>query len=237
MARNIVLDILQIKTVSGMIMNAMQVLRQFANGLPLKVSWKSELSLLQHIVDALFLVLVSMPEMLNCPTGYVSWYGYCYSIVTTLLNFFEAHDNCNAIGGELAAIESVEQNRWLFELLRTKGLAGRDVYIGLHDIDQEGAFQWLDHEIASRDFDFDHPHQPDNLDNSEHCVGFWSNFPFPKWNDMNCDSRAASICRWRPNRSKCSTKVITFIVVLIVCLLQKLFFQPIHVLKALCGGR
>lgn len=135
----------------------------------------------------------------DCPKDFISWQGYCYFIENKDLSFFDAHENCNSKDSELVTITSQSQNRWLFELLRIYGLSRHHVWIGLHDIDIENTFQWLDGTPLTEGFFANS--QPDNSREEEHCGMYWGDIGSEHWNDAPCSVKTKSICLWNHDRS------------------------------------
>nr|KAG5686217.1 hypothetical protein BaRGS_013900 [Batillaria attramentaria] len=102
---------------------------------------------------------------------------------------------CEALEGHLVEIDSAAENAIVTNMAREHG--GDSVWIGLHDIAEEGKWVWASsHEPA--EFTNWGPGQPDNL-NSHHehedCAMIWHLSAEGKWNDGNCESgHIASIC-------------------------------------------
>ncbi|XP_060581151.1 uncharacterized protein LOC132737817 [Ruditapes philippinarum] len=70
-------------------------------------------------------------------------YGnYCYELRLKLGNWFDAQQDCVSRGGELAVIQNKEVQARVFDLTSSTKYH-IDVWIGLHDLHQEGTWEWV----------------------------------------------------------------------------------------------
>ncbi len=143
-------------------------------------------------------IIVVAPPNVTCPSGYYYWYGDCLLIDTSYRNWFDATANCYAQGGYLASIHSSAENRWVYELLRMTDNAGRDVWIGLNDISQEGTMEWSDGTVVQ--YSSYSNGQPDNAGGYEHCVHYLNN-QNGAWNDGGCSWTMRSLCKYNETLS------------------------------------
>ncbi len=101
---------------------------------------------------------------------------FCSRITTT---WEEARQICNSLGGKLCVINSKEENDYL-----TSKLMGTTAFIGLHDSNIEGQFEWVDNSALS--YVNWYPGQPNNANGDQDYVEM---LPDGTWNDQygkNC---------------------------------------------------
>ncbi|XP_078695721.1 C-type mannose receptor 2-like [Branchiostoma floridae x Branchiostoma belcheri] len=79
----------------------------------------------------------------SCP-GYREFRGTCYKAFGIWKDFWAANKHCrrDADGGSLAMPKDAATNRFLSSLIRR--FKNKYFYIGLHDLTEEGRFQWVD---------------------------------------------------------------------------------------------
>ena len=106
-------------------------------------------------------------------------------------DFAGARGVCNSLGGHLVTIADAEENSYVMALQPADW-----TYLGLTDIDQEGAFQWVTGEIqAYRNWG---EAQPDNAighmtPNQDAVVMNW---PSGEWDDMWHDQSLPFVCEF-----------------------------------------
>lgn len=123
-----------------------------------------------------------------CPCPFESFEGKGYFFCGTARKWRNSVDDCLAIGAELVAISSQEENTFVAEQAnaRTDG----KWWIGLNDRDTEGEYVWSSG--ASFDFEAWNEGEPNNYDNDENCVEMYSNTGL--WNDVLCRNEQGFIC-------------------------------------------
>ena len=104
----------------------------------------------------------------------------------------EARKHCQSIGGDLASIIDQSDNERIKVFLDQNG-AYQNVWIGANDKKKEGTFEWSDGTVFS--FSDWNPGEP-NGSRSEHCAHFYSIALKRKWNDINCNTKFAFICKY-----------------------------------------
>ena len=121
---------------------------------------------------------------------------------STLVEWRHARDACAAWGGNLAIIRHAEQMLALSsdavwnDIVRDSPT--RQGWIGLHDPDRTGRFQWVSGEpLVFTDWGLN---QPDNWQGTEHC-GTISAVEGMRWNDYRCDRISPFVCTDIPDSS------------------------------------
>jgi hypothetical protein len=109
----------------------------------------------------------------------------CYQLSDTLGPWRDARDLCQAWGGDLAKVESVEENTLL------GARSDRDVWLGASDFEDEGNFRWFDGDDVDPDGSWA-PAQPDNYEGSENCLELRA--MDNRWNDVPCTSEKVALC-------------------------------------------
>ncbi|MEP7195958.1 MAG: HYR domain-containing protein [Saprospiraceae bacterium] len=144
----------------------------------------------------------------NLPGAYVSWYtpkvttcGNCkdslkgfiymgtyngsqYFCSLTTATWNEANNYCKSIGANLAVINSQAENNYI-----ASKLMGATAYIGLHDSNVEGLFEWVDN--SNTNFINWYPGQPNNANGDQDYVEI---LPDGTWNDQYTNTYREFIC-------------------------------------------
>lgn len=68
--------------------------------------------------------------------------------------------------------------------------------MGLTDELIQGSFRWIDTNTELSGFTDWRPGQPDDRDNNEDCVSFWTDHAF-LWNDAPCSYEYEAVCELR----------------------------------------
>lgn len=90
---------------------------------------------------------------------------------------------CEAVGGYLATITTLEENDFLYRYMRQRGYAS--AYFGLSNT-QTGAWQWGNGELLT--YTNWHSGEPNNQNGNEHYGMFYENFSDGTWNDGKFDA-------------------------------------------------
>lgn len=109
----------------------------------------------------------------------------CYQLGDTLGPWRAASDLCQAWGGDLAKVESVEENTLLGER------SEQDVWLGASDFEDEGNFRWFDGDDVDPEGSWA-PAQPDNFEGRENCLELRA--IDDRWNDVPCTSEKLALC-------------------------------------------
>lgn len=108
-----------------------------------------------------------------------SFQGSRYFCSLTTATWLEAKAICESMGGRLCVINSKEENDYL-----TSKLMGTTAFIGLHDSNTEGSFEWIDN--SPLNFTNWYPGQPNNANGDQ---DYCEILPDGTWNDQygkNC---------------------------------------------------
>jgi hypothetical protein len=109
----------------------------------------------------------------------------CYQLGDTLSSWRDARDLCQAWGGDLAKVESVEENTLLADR------SDEDVWLGASDLEDEGNFRWFDGDDVDGEGPWA-PAQPDNFEGRENCMELRA--MDDRWNDVPCMSEKFALC-------------------------------------------
>ncbi|XP_069802315.1 hepatic lectin-like isoform X2 [Dendropsophus ebraccatus] len=116
----------------------------------------------------------------TCEVGWKQFDDSCYSLTSAKTSWPKARSSCLSKGADLAVITSEREQIFLVSF--SAASTHKWCWIGLHDMDEEGSFVWVD----GTDFETSYKHwkkgEPDNYKN-EDCGHLWT---FGEWNDAPC---------------------------------------------------
>lgn len=114
-----------------------------------------------------------------------------YLLCNQNLSWNDAAQFCRDVGYEMVTVNHQGENSWLAQTAREMGFT--DLWIGLHDQDQEGNFVWASGQEAP--FRFWNNNQPNN-DGNQDCTEIHANtnHPIATWNDAGCGERQPFWC-------------------------------------------
>ncbi|XP_076437181.1 perlucin-like [Babylonia areolata] len=131
----------------------------------------------------------------QCPSGFVHHEKSCYSIPMTEGSWADGMIVCQELGGQLAVIETPEEQHFLEGYLKRYGSGlpnDNDFWVGGGDFLQEGKWIWV-----MPDTPITHtywaPGQPDNHGGSQGCLRISGALGF-KWEDGSCSSVEYPVC-------------------------------------------
>jgi len=121
-----------------------------------------------------------------CPDNWISWKSFCYKRIEQLLTWNDAQQNCVAYGGNLASVQSAQENDFIFGITMTQR-----TWIGGNDIENDGTWVWNDGTPWS--YENWGMNEPNNHGGNEEClnIGHHGN----EWNDAPCSNEFNSICK------------------------------------------
>nr|ADK39270.1 lectoxin-Vind1 [Varanus indicus] len=131
-----------------------------------------------------------------CPMDWLPYRGYCYRLFNSKLNWLEAELSCQleASGGHLASIHSNAETSELAKYILKYRSDNGNVWIGMRDFSKNRVWSWTDR--TSTSYKPWNTGEPNNLENDEACVELWSPSRYGRWNDENCKSARAYLCKY-----------------------------------------
>jgi hypothetical protein len=129
--------------------------------------------------------------------------GHAYKFFPEQLSWKVAKARCEAMGGRLAMVESLEENNFVSELVAAAGKV--DAWIGATDEFSEGQWRWVDGHLMTWTNWFQDQKQPNNKGGVEH-FGLMSNQKLAngktigwQWSDQPNEStqhQPGFVCEW-----------------------------------------
>ncbi|XP_028647975.1 CD209 antigen-like protein E [Erpetoichthys calabaricus] len=141
-----------------------------------------------------------------CPESWQLFNSKCYFLPVDELAWIASRDLCISMGGHLAIIESMDEQKFLLERIRVRAAEDISYWIGLTDLVTENHFLWVDNKPLDPKKSFWGRHlikdglEPDNWNNNgknpegEDCVKLHINIKYHGWYDQNCKDRKKMIC-------------------------------------------
>lgn len=135
-----------------------------------------------------------------------------YIGVKEKVDWFTAETRCETFGGQLATFSSDEEYKRMVNIRIAFGGGSKYGWIGMHDMNTEGHFQFVDGDtsycspdtanpaIDCDDIDQWYPGEPNNADGNQHCAIIWH---WQQMKDIECSSDEYYICEFD------STEVVT----------------------------
>ncbi|XP_021365372.1 perlucin-like [Mizuhopecten yessoensis] len=138
-----------------------------------------------------------------CPYGFTLHGGSCYLVVGLNSTWIEAKKYCDVVGGDLAVVESAEEETYLVNILKQIDTAGtifpENYWLDGTDVVKEGEFRWMGkngNSIPISGYTNWSPGQPDNAGRTENCLEIRFSFSI-LWNDLDCNTKQNFICEAR----------------------------------------
>ncbi|CAL1537953.1 unnamed protein product [Lymnaea stagnalis] len=129
---------------------------------------------------------------------WLKYKGYCYHVsdgqggADGALTWRESRQWCDKHSGDLASINSLEENLFLQGLL-TYGIRSESVWIGLNELDRESGYSWSDGSpLGSWVLNWN-VNEPNDENGYEACGEILVRNG--KWNDQHCAKRQGFICK------------------------------------------
>ncbi|XP_071505817.1 macrophage mannose receptor 1-like [Diadema antillarum] len=117
----------------------------------------------------------------SCGTGWLQYQDTCFLLVSMKRPYQLARDYCQNNQAELAVLTSRDMNTWLAQ---QTSIYPEVFWIGLHDIQSDGSFTWVDGTPLDPGMANWAPTEPNNIDGiGEDCVEMYAS---GKWNDEQC---------------------------------------------------
>ena len=103
-------------------------------------------------------------------------------------DFWSAQQTCQEWGGELASINTQEEQDAIFSMVDPSLY----YWIGFHDTSHEGNFEWSDgSDVTYTNWGWGEPNQW--MGTEEDCTTFWN--ANGNWNDWDCSNEIGFICK------------------------------------------
>lgn len=89
-------------------------------------------------------------QMYRCPSNlarnpYLKTFGEkCYQFNNYETSWYAARDTCSSRGGMLVQIRTAQIQQFLMNSLRSLGWNRNGVWMGAHDLDDEGHWKWVE---------------------------------------------------------------------------------------------
>ena len=138
------------------------------------------------------------------PAGAVSFGSSQYLFIRREMDWQQAKQHCESLGGHLPIVTSQAENDFLRDMLmrETAGGDGKEaIWLGASDAQQEGSWKWTDGSPVS--FDAWGPTQPNNKRQVEHYAVLWRGGQNPNaagdWSDQPLTSiqhKVYCVCEW-----------------------------------------
>ncbi|KAI8521387.1 hypothetical protein Bbelb_011410 [Branchiostoma belcheri] len=138
-------------------------------------------------VGLLLLTVLSSACAQNCPDGWLYYRQSCYRIVETSTTWQQARTACQALQADLTSLATGLEQVWMG--IQIRNINGNGHWIGLHDMSQEGTWQWTDGTPYSSPTSWN-PGEPNNA-GDEDCVEVLQG---GGWNDHSCTVLRPYIC-------------------------------------------
>ncbi|XP_066446161.1 hepatic lectin-like [Eleutherodactylus coqui] len=126
----------------------------------------------------------------TCEKGWKQLDDSCYSLTVVKATWSKTRASCLKKGADLAVITSEREQIFLATL--SDASSYKRYWIGLHDMDEEGTWTWIDGTNYETSYKHWKTGQPNDWQDSEDCAHLWTS---ADWNDHDCDaSDAYGIC-------------------------------------------
>uniref|UniRef100_A0A6I8RJ81 C-type lectin domain-containing protein n=1 Tax=Xenopus tropicalis TaxID=8364 RepID=A0A6I8RJ81_XENTR len=126
-------------------------------------------------------------ERPQCDSGWKSFDGSCYYIVTTTKNWTEAQSICKSMNSDLVIITSEREQKFLENITDDSYF-----WIGLkRDNKDKNVWRWVDGTLHNLSDGFWYKNEPSHRGGTEDCVDLWKE---KKWNDVDCTNQYEAIC-------------------------------------------
>lgn len=163
----------------------------------------ASLSGLLHFSQGRYLLLVRAAQDIQAqPPGFGACYpidGYVYC--PQRRSWERARRDCATLGGRLVVLETYQEHVQVSDTAAI-WLEGRPFWMNLHDLEQEGHWQWTSGQELS--YDAWAEGQPDDYNQAEDCAhNNWG--ATGQWNDVGCFNRYPFVCEFPQEAPRCAT--------------------------------
>ncbi|KAM6451631.1 C-type lectin-like isoform 2-T2 [Liasis olivaceus] len=132
----------------------------------------------------------------TCAREWLQNQGNCYAYFDNKVTWQEAEIECQSYGrgAHLASVLTEAETLLVAEHIFNSKRSPSNVWIGLHDVRQNGKWRWTDE--SAYNYKAWMQNQPDNAGEAEHCVELRLSTGFKEWNDIPCQAHNAYICKY-----------------------------------------
>ncbi|RWS22811.1 C-type lectin domain family 4 member G-like protein [Leptotrombidium deliense] len=135
-------------------------------------------------------LFVGVYSVTECPRKWIQRKNKCYYKDNRWTTFEERLEICRKYGGYPLSIDSQSENDFI-----VKHFTRTTFYLGGQRVKGTDKWKWSD----GRDVTFTKwsEGEPNNANNNENCIQFYSNFRdkfLGKWNDYSCSVREGGVC-------------------------------------------
>ena len=131
--------------------------------------------------------ITSYADMVN----HAEFNGHTYALFDLDMDWHEAREYCNSVGGYLASITSKEEDLFVYDFISANGY--KDVYFGLSDAAERDHWVWE----SGEDYVYSNWHagEPNHQDGYEYYGMYFHMFNDGTWNDGD-GGKCAFLCEW-----------------------------------------
>ncbi|XP_052693925.1 perlucin-like protein [Crassostrea angulata] len=150
-------------------------------------------NLVRLMVAGIISVFLQYAAGIRCQHPWVSFGRNCYYFSSKKeVNFYVAMNACNSMGGHLLEIQNAREDNWIALQTNKRGYR-YGVWLGFHDMHQEGNYVTLSSGGGKICYSNWHRGEPNNYGKSEHCATFRSTTR--TWNDAHCKEIMNYVCK------------------------------------------
>ncbi|XP_033624558.1 macrophage mannose receptor 1-like [Asterias rubens] len=133
----------------------------------------------------------TLPTNIGCPVGWIGWGDNCFKPFqpANKKSFWDAEAQCVSLGANLASFHTPEEETYL--KVQADVFNNEPFWIGLHDSQNEGGFEWTDGSVVS--YTNWNDGEPNDYNTGEDCTEMF--FDNRKWNDQSCNQLQGWVCK------------------------------------------
>ncbi|XP_065279622.1 C-type lectin-like [Emys orbicularis] len=134
----------------------------------------------------------------SCPDEWIQYKDYCYGFFSEKMTWSEAEVECQYQhkGAHLASILTEAEGNTVAKYISMSRSPTDHVWIGLHDPRQDRHWRWTDGSLYH--YNAWNAGEPNNEYGDEYCVELLSYKGFKEWNDKDCRTQNAYVCKYQP---------------------------------------
>ncbi|XP_056425115.1 hepatic lectin-like [Hyla sarda] len=117
----------------------------------------------------------------TCEVGWKQFEESCYFLTVTRTSWSKTRSLCLKKEADLASVTSEREQ--IFLKTYSDASSSKRFWIGLHDMDEEGSWIWVDGTDYETSYKSWKKGEPNDMLGDEDCAHLWS---FGEWNDVPC---------------------------------------------------